>query len=210
MERSKNDNNSRRSNAMYWTVGIILILTLISVWLLSGIFAKYAVWIDASDSARVAKGGYVQLWEHETDLKNGIYELDKTAKIGEKTYDTVIPGVDIVKDPFVELYLEDSEVDYELYIKVTEKNFPTYKPASASDPVKTVTYSVIEDYWILQDDLSDEENGVYVYKYKEVLDAGTPYTEIKILKDDKLYVSEHYVGDGSFTLSFEAVLKQVD
>lgn len=220
MERSKNSNNSRRSNVLYRTVGIIFILTMLSVWLLNGLLAKYVVSSDASDSARVAKSGYIELWEHKADLKNGKYVLDKSKKIGANTYDTVIPGVDIPKDPFVELHLEESEVDYELYIKVTEKDFPTYKPTPESDPVKTVTYSVIDEYWELQENQSNPEKGIYVYKYCKddnyVFDAKTPYTEIKILEDDELTVSEHYYGKDengkklTFSLSFEAWLIQAD
>ena len=220
MDESKYSKKSQRSNALYWTVGIILIITMLSVWLLSGLLAKYVAVENTSDSAKVAKGGYIEVLEHQAELVNGVYELELNEKIkkpvNQNNYDKVIPGVDIAKDPFVRLYLEDAEVDYELYLTVTEKDFPTYKPTLDSDPVKTVTYTVRTDLWILQDDLSDKENGVYVYKYKNILDAGTANTDIKILVDDELVVSEHYVGTDaqgkpqSFTLSFSATLKQVD
>ena len=220
MDESKYSKKSQRSNALYWTVGIILIITMLSVWLLSGLLAKYVVVENTSDSAKVAKGGYIEVLEHQAELVNGVYELELNEKIkkpvNQNNYDKVIPGVDIAKDPFVRLYLEDAEVDYELYLTVTEKNFPTYKPTLDSNPVKTVTYTVRTDLWILQDNLSDKENGVYVYKYKNILDAGMANTDIKILVDDELVVSEHYVGTDaqgkpqSFTLSFSATLKQVD
>lgn len=216
-------------NVLFWAVGSLFILTMLSTWIVSGTFAKYVKSASTSDSARVAAGGYVELWEHEAELNNGEYKLklNENGKASKNTYAKVIPGVDIPKDPFVRLKLKDAEVDYKLYITVTEKNFPTYKPTPKSDPVKTVTYSVItkeiaeqegiDYYWILQEDLSDEDNGVYVYKFKDILDAGTTVDrDIKILKNDKLYVSEHYVGfddNGKaieFALTFNAWLEQVD
>lgn len=230
MNRKKHTKKLQRAthNVMYWVVGILLVLTMLSIWLASGLLAKYTTLGNHSDSARVAKGGYVEIWEHKATLDNGEYKLNKTenGKVKEFTYAKVIPGVDIPKDPFVRLKLQDAEVDYELYIKVTEEDFPTYQPTTESKPAKTVTYSVItkeiaeseglDYYWILQEDLSKESKGIYVYKYSEVLQPGTTYDDIYILKENMLYVSEHYVGafdnDGKsleFTLKFSAWLVQV-
>lgn len=196
MDRSKYDKKSQftAQNILFWTVGILLVLTLISTRLAGGLFAKYVVSDFYSDSARVAvAGGSIELWEHEANLKNGVYELDEDEEVTENTYEKVIPGVDIAKDPFIRVSIDDTEVTYELYIKVIE-----------SDPFPaTVTYELTEDW-----ELVDEANGIY--KYKNIIDTESS-DEIKILKGDKLYVSEHYVGNSQeFSLSFNAWLVNAD
>lgn len=193
MDRSKYDKKAQHSmiNILFWAVGILLLLTLISVHLVSGTFAKYVIGGDYSDSAHVASmDGQLVLLEHRANLENGEYKLDETEEVTENKYNFVIPGVDIAKDPFIKLDI-DTEGTYELYIKVLESDsFPS-----------TVTYSLTADW-----ELVDAENGVY--KYKSVFSTNTSDT-IKILKNDKLYVSEHYVGNSQeFTLSFRAWLVQ--
>lgn len=201
MDRSKSGNKSQLTagNILYWSVGILFILTMLSTWLASNLFAKYIVNDSASDSAHVAAGGEIELYEHEPILKNGVYELDLDSKVTGYTYKKVIPGVDIAKDPFVKLNFK-AEVDYELYMQVTKSE---YFP-------ETVTYKITDD-WVL----INEDKGIY--RYKVYLDAATLHdVEIKILLNDKLYVSEHYVGrdqngkDQEFSLKFDAWLKQVD
>ena len=194
---------------MYWVVGILFIFTMLTTWLVSGLFAKYTNEESQSDSARVAGAGNVELCEHKADLKNGIYVLDENEEVTKNKYEKVIPGVDIAKDPFVKLDFKNAEVRYALYVKVTENKIPTYKPNVDSDPVKTVKYGVTED-WDLQNKLSNTDKGVYVYKYNKSIDQNF-VGNIKILKDDKLYVSEHYFGNGQgFSLVFEAWIEQID
>lgn len=203
MDKSKYDKKSQLTaqNIVIWTVGILLMLTTLSTWLVSNLFAKYVINDTSENSATVAAGGaVVELWEHKANLNNGIYELDEATEVIGYTYNKVIPGVDIAKDPFVRLEISNAEVSYALYVQITESNpFPD-----------TVTYDVTQDWEVF-----DEDKGIY--KYKTVFDAATPYEgDIKILKDDTLYVSEHYVGkdeagnDLEFSLTFSAWLKQVD
>lgn len=198
MERNKHIKKSKHSvhNIKFWSVGSLLIITTLSVWLVSGLFAKYVITDTYADSASVAPAGSnIELWEHEANLENGIYVLNEGVTKNTNEYKKVLPGVDIAKDPFIRLNL-NSDVTYELYIKVVESNpFPD-----------TVTYTLTDDW-----ELFDADNGIY--KYKNVLNTQFNGT-IKILKDDKLYVSEHYVGkdkDGNnqeFTLAFSAWLEQ--
>lgn len=198
MDRSKYDKKSQHSfiNIIVWSVGILLMLTMLSGWFVNGVFAKYVIGDSYSDSAHVAgANAQLELLEHEANLNGGIYELNENKEVTKNTYEKVIPGVDIAKDPFIRLDIDDSEIAYELYIQVTESNpFPA-----------TVTYDLTEDW-----ELVDEVSGIY--KYKNVFEAGTPYDdEIKILKNDKLYVSEHYVGSlQEFTLTFKAWLRQAN
>lgn len=201
MNKEKRTNKENSFGAiMYWTVGILLVLTMLTTCLVGGLFAKYVISDSFYDSARVASSGIgkMELWEHkaaETYEDSGIYELLTQEKpVTGNNYAKVLPGVDIPKDPFIELELKNAEVSYELYVQVTESNLP-----------ETVKYELTSD-WELADD-SDSANGVYVYKYKGTIDPNFN-GKIKILKNDMLYVSEHYVGDGKFSLTFSAYLKQ--
>ncbi|MCH5192188.1 MAG: hypothetical protein J1F23_08505 [Oscillospiraceae bacterium] len=196
MDRGKNIKKSQHSvhNVLFWAVGSLLILTMLSTWIVSGTYAKYVISSYMLDSAKVAKTGIgsMELLEHEAELNNGIYTLTKN-EVTKNTYDRVIPGVDIAKDPFIRLDIA-SDVTFELYIKVVKSNpFPD-----------TVTYELTDD-WIE----IDATNGIY--KYKDAFEAGTPFKgEIGILENDELIVSEHYVCDiKTFTLTFSAWLVQV-
>lgn len=214
---------------LYWAVGILLVCTLLTVWLVSGLFAKYITSGGDPDAAHVAGTGVktLEVREHEASefpkVNSGEYRLDLLKEVSGNTYEKVLPGVDIPKDPFVRLELENAEVDYELYLTVTETNFPFDVVTGR----KMITYE-LTDEWELQPKLSDETKGIYVYKYKTYFDAGMNYTRtetlpkkgqnrsvIWILKKSRLYVSEHYYGGdptstNTFSLTFEAQLKQVD
>lgn len=204
MDRSKYGNKSHNSfgNILYWAVGTLIMLTVISTLMLSNLFAKYIVTDSSSNSANVAAGGEMLLLEHKATLVSGVYVLseDEADLVTTNNYDKVIPGVDIPKDPFVRLNLEASEVDYKLYVKVIKsENFP-----------ETVTFK-LTDKWLPY----NEAKGIYVYD--GYFDAGTSdIDDIPILKNNKLYVGDHYVGTDdndvpqSFSLTFEAMLKQVD
>ena len=193
-------------NIMVCLAAILLIFTILSARLLSGIYAKYRVSDQWYDAARVASAGIgtLELREHkaqETRKNSGIYKLlTDEAPVQENEYEKVLPGVDIPKDPYIKLELHDAEVSYELYVQVTEsKNFP-----------ENVTYTVRTD-WEKVVELSDEENGVYVYKYKDTFAplADLREDKIEILENNKIYVGEHFVGDGPFSLTFSAYIKQV-
>lgn len=210
MNKKENEskNISRRStgNVLFLTVGSLLALVILSVCLTSWLYAKYNVSDTRYDSARVAKSGIgkLEVWEHEieeTEENSGVYKLldgeDHLAQ--ENEYKKVLPGVDIPKDPFIRLEIKNAEVNYFLYMKVTE---------SAFFP-ETVTYK-LTDEWEKVAELSDEDNGVYVYKYKETITPDFGAAEIKILKEDKLFVGEHFLGEGkTFTVTFSAYLEQV-
>ena len=185
---------------LFRTVGCLLFVTLLSFWLVCGLFAKYTVSGNDLDSARVAAGGSIKIVESKAKYvqNKGEFELDINEKVSANTYNKVIPGVDIPKDPFVRLVLDKAEVDYRLYMKVVKsENFPD-----------TVTFEITDD-WVKPDPDSD------IYMYKTYLDAGQKYDfdngkEIHILVEDTLYVSQYYEGKESFSLSFEVWLQQVD
>lgn len=197
-----NRQNRRRDSGhgiLYWMGCVLLVLSLASTCFLCGLLAKYTTQSSGGDSARVAKGGNIVLWEHKANLENGIYVLDESKNVRSNTYDKVIPGVDIAKDPYIQTSLAGSEVDYKLYLKVTKSDaFPD-----------TVTFDLTSDWEY------DKEKDVYLYtgnleRFRE--EDG----KIQVLKDNKLKVSEHFIGDDgktkpqSFSLTFQAWIVQVD
>ena len=187
---------------LYRIAGILLLLTLLTTCMLSRLHAKYIVSDSRYDSARVASAGIgeLKLWEHEakeTAENSGVYELDNKKTVTNNEYKKVLPGVDIPKDPYIELKIEKSEVSYELYVKVTKSNpFPDQ-----------VTFELLDEW-----ELVDAANGIY--KYKSVFKAGETYDptgtkKIQILKDNRLYVGEYYEGKNQkFSLTFSAYLMQ--
>lgn len=227
--------NTRKEKAMFrvhdvifMSFGVLLTTTLLSVWLICGMFAKYITTGNDNDSARVAKTGVVkaEILEHEAynKDKSGIYELRNDEKntsdstlhkeVNGNKYTEVLPGVDIPKDPFIRLEI-DSEVDYELFLRVTESEYFPEK----------VTYEIDKVNWKLVSE--DTKNHTRIFKYignadgviNGYIDAGKHTILIdKILVNNKLEVSQYYDADaeykkddnGKFTLSFDAWLKQVD
>ena len=215
-------------NILYWMVGILLAATMLSTSLVGGLFAKYIISGDIYDSARVASTGIgkLEVLEHrarETGKNSGVYELlTQGNPVTKNKYRKVLPGVDIPKDPFIELELKNAEVDYELYIKVTES-------ATKPNPFpEGVTYSLTDNWQYVR----TEDDGTKIYRYVEyneeektqaqfIFEAGKPYSftyeagnAIKLLKKDMLFVSEQYVGTDAgekieFWLTFSAYLMQV-
>ena len=173
--------------------GLLFVLTMLSVCMNAGVYARYVS--KPTERARVASvGGTMKVWEHKAVNDPLLYyQLDPTIITTKNTYDKVVPGADIPKDPFVQVKLENLEVRYELYIKVIESD---YFPA---------TYEISTDCWTPV----PSEKGVY--RYNEVFQLGRSYDiEIYILKDNQIHVTQNYVGekDRVFTLTFEAWLMQ--
>lgn len=231
---------------LYWTVGTLLMLTLLSIWLVSGLFAKYTTAGNNADSARVAKGlPTVTVLEHKADdtKKTGVYTLlddknnqtdsSKYQEVSGNTYEKVIPGVDIPKDPFVRLD-GTTEVDFKLYIKVEVKNIPYRND-------KPLIEYQLTDAWEIDASRTKEvmnkektllESGTYVYEYTGTISANNGYfdagtytkanTDIPILekiatdpgtkKEYEVQVSQYYDPStmSGFTFTFTAWLEQVD
>ena len=59
-------------NIFFRAAGVLLLLTMFSIWLVCGLFAKYIVADTGSDSARTAGAGEVAILEHKVEYNNGI------------------------------------------------------------------------------------------------------------------------------------------
>lgn len=210
--------NKFSGSVLYRTVCILLLLTMITAWSVTGVYAKYVSSSSISQTSQVASMGVIkfELSEHKPviDIKymvenNALHGLSKDEVImgSCSTYYTdVPPGVDIPKDIAVRMVLA-SEVNYELYVEIKKsENFPT-----------TVTFK-LADGW---EKVEGQEN---LYRYTKVFQAGKTYGTsaenyvVEILEDNKLIVSDKYTGKtastngsytgGSFGLEFVAFLKQ--
>lgn len=207
MFKSKYSEKSRTfvHKVMYHFVGVLLTLTMLSAWMLSGLYAKYVVSVSHQDSAQVAAFGVeIEVIEHKAVLISdadkavqcdSVYELNKE-EVQDNIYSEVLPGVDIPKDPFIRI-TGKANVPCELYVKAVVKDLPD-----------TVKYEMADGWEFFDSEILQSGGTAYTYKYNKVIDStfgGTVY----VIKDNKLEVLESYVGNGNtFTLTFNAWLVQ--
>ena len=134
---------------------ILLCLTLISIHLTSGLYAKYIRSASGNDSARVIKFGELTLTE-----EGDFYEGNKLM---------IIPGVDLTKKATVSF--SGSESATYVFVEITPSKWSTTdnKTFSLMSNGKTaMQWNVAEGWLFLKSD-----NGTYIY-YREL----TPNTEL--------------------------------
>ena len=220
---------------LFRTVCILFVLLVVTAWSVSGVYAKYVDSASVNGTADLAKMGIstFELLEHKAIDVSGqldkitdegtinfdsLYELDYESEVLTNTYSTVIPGIDIPKDPFINLVLESNEVNYQLYLIVTESGFTDEEGNRLP-----ITYGLTEDW-----EPVEGKTDLYKFTGKKsgvdggLFEAGTPYTftseaghAIQILKDNKIKVSQYFnseLVDGKpieFSITFTAYLEQV-
>ena len=172
-------------------VSIFLIVTMVGVT-----YAKYFVSETFDGFATVARFGKITIKEHEAELRDGQYvltenEISSSSKDGN-TYNVVLPGVDIPKDPFF-VVSGNFDVSYDIYVQIDEINFP-----------KEVTYELNNN--LVYDRKSDTNGKIYKYSFKDDTDVIDQH--INILEGNKLIVSQSFKGNGSFQLIFLAWIEQ--
>ena len=126
--------------------------------------------------------------------------LTETAKT-ETTEFKIVPGVDIFKNPVATV--EAKSEDCYLFVKLTEKNWPTFTEKGSS--TRKVKYEIADGWTKLKD-------GVY---YCEVTKKDTDQT-FQVLKDNKVTVSntltkenaDAITGDPKLTVAVYAVQKE--
>lgn len=119
--------------------------------------------------------------------KDGKYTLDLNLEIKGNTYDGVVPGVDLPKDPFVKTN-ETLKLDAYVFVEVVEKNFG-----------KNLHYTVDSDNWKPLSGVTGPQGGkVYVVKANNgIVKAGSKLESINILNDNKLIVDNAEVTDST-------------
>ena len=191
------------SKVIFKAVGILLILILISMWIVCGMLAKYTDANSNITSARVARMAMVELHEHKAELQNGIYVLDTDTIVGSNEYDTVLPGVDIPKDAFIQSDGKN-EVACALYIEVVNVNVPDEVSYTIGTSFETET-SIVPSH------------GGTLYKYNQTIQPGTDRPITHIFSDNKLRVSDTFKdrsvaekNTAPFKIEIYAYLVQID
>lgn len=194
-------------DTLFRPVGVLLLLTMFSFWLVCGLFAKYTVTDQSYDSTGVAGAGEVAMLEHKAEYNNGIYTLDSTTTVTSNEYHAVLPGTEIPKDPYIVLNGKN-DVSCSLYIEVVNSVIPD-----------AVQYEIDSSNWIEVsdgDDFSPVRGGT-LYQYKEMI-SPHKITEIKdIIKGNKISVSDKLKDKANpdnnsdkFSIDFYAYLIQND
>lgn len=195
----------------YWptTLAALILLTA-----LTSVHAKYVTERSLTGTLTVtANIGQIQVLEHEAIKQdNGSYVLNGVTNgacdvdvahdhVTGNTYNTVIPGLDIPKDPHVVISGVTADIPVYVFIQVENDTLPD-----------AMTYK-LSNVWVELD--SAEYPGVYVYS-----DTNGP---IQVTSDQTIYILEndanavitvsqelpHYgVPEGGWKLTFSACMAQ--
>ena len=162
-----------RRNVSNKTVAILLALVLAIGCAVGGTLA----WLISKTEPVVNTFTYgdinIDLYEHEYNAGENNLGTEKTKKVDNYK---IIPGVDLPKDPTVEVKA-NSEACW-LFVKVKEENWPTFVDA---DKTKKVSYHIADGWTALTG-----HTGVY-YRAVDAVTADTPFN---VLEDDKVTVSD--------------------
>lgn len=185
----------KKYTVRYWLI-VAIALELVVLLSLSGVvYAKYVAEKELNGNVTIkAELGEIALYEHKA-IKNdsGQYELNPDKTVSGNTYDTVIPGLDIPKDPYI-VITDKTEIPAYVFLLVHETAWPN-----------TMEYE-LEKHWkpLLG------YNNVYVYS-----DNGDPIKvtgdieTIKIIENDVITVSQSYTGPDETKLTFSACMGQI-
>lgn len=172
-------------------LAVCAIAAAVAVLIMTGIQAKYMTSVSLSGTvkfdAQLAEN--VTLQEHEA-LRNvdGSYSLG--TKTTYKNSYSVMPGVDIPKDPYFTI-TDKSSIDAFLYVEIVD---------SSPDP-DTVIYNLTTDW----EKLDIQNRNVYVYK--GVFQGNTQ--DIPILNNNMIYISDQYdPASENFNLKFYGYMVQ--
>ena len=166
-------------NILFRAAGVLLVLTLLSIWLVCGLFAKYTTSDSGSDSAKVAGAGMVTMREHKVLYSDGEYTLDNTQEVDSNNYSVVLPGTEIPKDPYI-ILAGNNAVSCSLYIEVAVSGLPG-----------EVQYEIDRDKWtkVTSGEISAFHGGT-VYRYNNMIPPHTSDEIRDIIKDNKIIINE--------------------
>jgi len=189
---------------MFKAAGILVVLTLLSVWWVCGLFAKYKNLDEKNDVTSVAAFAQISVHEHEAVLTNGVYTLDTDSVVEGNDYPVILPGTMIPKDPFI-IVTDSSETACEVYLEAVNVDKP-----------RDVIYTINGSSWLETEDFAPRYGGT-VYKYKDTLPAHTGAEITDILAGNRLIVkdslkdkSQPTDNSNEFSIVFYAYLVQAD
>lgn len=181
----------RSKKALYAAVIAVLMLALTGMGTLAYLTASQSGEKALVNTFVAAGGG--GLIEDPTDLsdfsllegyaeyKDGNYLLNyQVDRVYANTYDKVMPGMIIPKDPQLSVNLKEGAEAY-VFVKVTDTT------------AQNLTYTVVSDWIDITDDVTGLGEGEKLYVYKNAAVTGvaeTELTEVSVLAGDKVYVAD--------------------
>lgn len=162
--------NKPKMNIPMCLAGVLFCLTMVSVYMVSGLYARYSTSGTGSDSARVIKFGDISISE-TGDFQEGTKNM------------LVIPGVDLAKKAVVNF--EGSEAATYVFVEVDLAG-----PWEYEETGKTFHIDVMDDTmvdWTVAEGWQYLEDTNYVF-YQE-LGPNTPLSA-DIIKESKIRVSD--------------------
>lgn len=185
----------KKYTVRYWLIVAIALELMVLLSLSGVVYAKYVAEKELNGNVTIkAELGKIALYEHEANKKaSGQYELNTDKTVSDNTYDTVIPGLDIPKDPYVEI-TNKTQIPAYVFLIVNETAWPN-----------TMEYE-LEEHWKPLSGYDD----VYVYSNNDgpIKVTGNIAT-IKIIENDTITVSQEYTGPDEANLTFSACMGQV-
>ena len=183
-KRSKKRESTRRINVPMTIAMALFYLTLVSIYLTSGLYAKYTTQDRASDSSRVIMFGGLALEETCGFMKDDEFvEGDLT----------IIPGVNLVKD--VEVSFTGSEADTYIFVEAEMKGWVTtdhVKFFVMSEEVKNDKGEVVRGSIELMSMSLNVDNSSWEYLTSE----GNTHVYYKLLESNDKLTKADFVGEG--------------
>ena len=165
-ESRKRKSSMGFGEGMMWIAGVLFCLVLITTAMMGGLFARYITSDTGSDSARVVAFGNLIL-----------KETGDFVAVGDKRTAKIIPGVNLNKK--VTLSFEASEVDTIVFVEISA-------PGWTVPDGKTFMMGT-QIHWFMAEGWNHLPGTQYVY-YKE-LDTNTALTDVDIIRDGVIHVS---------------------
>lgn len=213
-------NENRRRIKRGLLIGLAVQLVILAV--VGGfVYSKYVKQDKLDGTLNItAELGTIQLLEHEAvKTLKGNYEFtevlyDGTAGKEGNTYDHVLPGLDIPKDPYIKVDGKTPISAY-IFVEVVEDNngnFALYEKG-ASDvekhKIEKLAYR-LTDSWHSLGKIGKNGGTVYVYASGETaINVTGNITKLPILEGDEIIVSQKVNIEGEASLQFYATMAQV-
>ena len=162
--------NKPKMNIPMCLAGVLFCLTMVSVYMVSGLYARYSTSGTGSDSARVIKFGDISISE-TGDFQEGTKNM------------VVIPGVDLAKKAVVNF--EGSEAATYVFVEVDLAGLWEYDETGKTFHIDVVDDTMVD--WSVAGGWQYLEDTDYVF-YQE-LGPNTPLSA-DIIKESKIRVSD--------------------
>lgn len=200
--KSKKTNKSFQ-RSVFVTLAVLVFFTLVSFSMVCRLYARYSTEQNSDGGAKVAAPGSVAVLEHKASFNYDTlrYELDRNTLVTSNTYDVVIPGIEIEKDPFIRLS-GTNDVAYKLYIEVVPSN----------PDILSYTMSSV---WTASNELPSA-NGGKIYKFQNIIkpheqrDIGNILSEDLWIKSEFKNKQDPAANSDPFRVDMYAYLVQAD